>query len=113
MGQLMRIQRDCAEINAQNNVSGALFYDGENFFQVLEGNYHTLMATYARICRDPRHEGCKQLISFAMHQRRFEGTPLKVVNAIANPGIAERIVPHLADPSREGVERRINTLAYA
>lgn len=41
--------------NAEKNISGVLFTDGEHFVQVLEGRRGVLSETLGRLYRDPRH----------------------------------------------------------
>lgn len=44
-----------AAINAKNNLTGMLVYNGRNFMQLLEGNQRRVEQTLDRIAKDPRH----------------------------------------------------------
>ncbi|MEM1276495.1 MAG: BLUF domain-containing protein [Pseudomonadota bacterium] len=113
LGKLIALQNECIASNSQSDVSGVLYYDGEHFFQVIEGNFQTINDLYARICRDGRHYECRKLTTRTVHQRRFPGNPMKIISAISNPCMSSIVPSILADPRQDLVERRINDLAYA
>lgn len=114
LGKLIALQNECVASNRERDVSGVLYYDGEYFFQVLEGNYQTVKDLYDRICRDDRHDECRTLINMTVLERRFASHPMKIINAIANPCMSSQIVPNiLANPQPEFVQRKIRELVYA
>lgn len=62
--------------NAQRNnekiaVTGILLFDGDYFFQILEGPYTEVNALYQAICQDPRHNNIVELMRDYAPMRRF------------------------------------------
>lgn len=62
--------------NAQRNnekiaVTGILLFDGDYFFQVLEGPYAEINALYQAICQDRRHNNIVELMRDYAPMRRF------------------------------------------
>ncbi len=57
--------------NAQAGVSGLLIFDGQRFFQHLEGPRPTLEALMGRIVGDSRHEDMRILHEGLLPQRRY------------------------------------------
>lgn len=68
---LADILRASRRNNAANDVSGLLIVGGRRFLQALEGPREAVLATYARIQRDPRHFACVQMISEPITHRQF------------------------------------------
>lgn len=50
--------------NAEADVTGLLLLRSGTFFQLLEGKRHDVLATFARIARDPRHRQIDVLFEF-------------------------------------------------
>lgn len=48
--------------NPTLGLTGALIFDGERFCQLLEGEREVVLATKARVSRDPRHAGLRTLV---------------------------------------------------
>jgi hypothetical protein len=69
--ELASIVKSAARHNRENQVTGMLLYSGGNFMQVLEGEPSMVQATYARICRDPRHHNILLLLQESVQQRHF------------------------------------------
>ncbi|MEM8791925.1 MAG: BLUF domain-containing protein [Pseudomonadota bacterium] len=114
IGKFVDLKDQVVARNRESGITGALLYDGQYFFQVLEGNYQTVTDLFARIRADDRHCECRELMNTMIHHRRFTGFPLKMVNAIANPDMAGKIMPDLLSrPSIDTLERRISDLAHA
>ena len=57
--------------NAAANVTGLLLYDGRRFLQALEGESHSVEATYNRIKHDPRHRAVVLLSARDVTERAF------------------------------------------
>lgn len=57
--------------NAIDGVTGLLWTDGIRFLQVLEGPADSVAATYARIGKDPRHQGIVVLSDKMLDAREF------------------------------------------
>jgi hypothetical protein len=69
--ELASIVKSAALHNRENQVTGMLLYSGGNFMQVLEGEPSQVLATYERICRDPRHRNILLLLQEPVQQRHF------------------------------------------
>lgn len=52
---LEKLVGQAAAINAKNNVTGMLVYNGQNFMQLLEGKQRRVERILERISKDPRH----------------------------------------------------------
>ena len=59
--------------NEADGLSGMLLYRDGAFMQTIEGPREAVLATKARIDRDPRHEGVVTLISQETPAREFDG----------------------------------------
>lgn len=57
--------------NTRNHITGMLLYYGGSFMQVLEGEKAAVHETYARICRDPRHQGITIMMDEEVAERQF------------------------------------------
>lgn len=105
---LADILRTSRRNNAISDVSGLLIVGGRRFLQALEGPRDPVLATYARIQRDPRHFACVQLVSETITERQFPhwamgAQPGRAVAEAA--GVSEAIatlVAPITDPSLRG-----------
>ncbi|WP_300529851.1 BLUF domain-containing protein [Maricaulis sp.] len=71
--QLLYSARD---YNGRSNITGALWFDGTYFVQVLEGGRQVVSETYHRIAKDPRHHSieivsCEMVDARLFHQWRM------------------------------------------
>ena len=66
--QLLYSARD---YNGRSNITGALWFDGSYFVQVLEGGRKAVSETYHRIARDRRHHGIELVSCEAVDSRLF------------------------------------------
>lgn len=57
--------------NAEAEVTGILLYDGQHFFQVLEGTVEDVQTVFQRICQDSRHFNLIELMRDYAPARRF------------------------------------------
>jgi hypothetical protein len=57
--------------NEQANITGVLFYKGDSFLQVLEGDSAVLHSLLGRIKRDPRHTRMRVVASTPLSAREF------------------------------------------
>lgn len=57
--------------NARSGITGYLIFDGSAFVQILEGDQLSVLATYVRIERDPRHRDVTIIGSQHVAKRRF------------------------------------------
>ena len=70
---LLEIMTRSVANNARAGLTGILLYKDGNLIQVLEGEEDVVMATYAKIGRDPRHRGLITLLSGPIEERQFPG----------------------------------------
>lgn len=61
-----------SKVNAENDVTGLLAFDGKGFAQILEGEGDVIRALFERIERDRRHTGCVLLSFGEIEGRRFQ-----------------------------------------
>ena len=52
---LMRLLESARAFNQKNGITGILFYDNQQFIQVIEGERSAIMKTWKRIQDDKRH----------------------------------------------------------
>jgi hypothetical protein len=57
--------------NTDEGLTGLLVHRAGRFMQLLEGPYDAVIATYARIVDDPRHQEVRLLVEESIHTRRF------------------------------------------
>lgn len=69
--ELLALLARSRENNAASGITGMLLYKDGNFMQVLEGEEDAVLATHARIGRDPRHRGLMTLLQEPIAERRF------------------------------------------
>ena len=103
---------DILQASRRNNrrveVSGLLIVGGRRFLQALEGPAEAVLATYARIHRDPRHFAVVELAREAIDRRQFPAWAMGA-QAGRTPGhaasvsdaVAALITP-ITDPSLRG-----------
>jgi hypothetical protein len=97
--------------NAAADVTGALYFDGSLFFQVLEGPDEAVQEIYAAIRRDPRHKEVRLLKLQDLLRRRFTDWSMKFVPAAALPPETPRVIHHaLHRPDDLSVDAAIDAL---
>ena len=69
--QLTGLLSTCHAHNSQLGVTGMLLYKDVNFMQALEGEERMVRDLYAKISRDPRHDGILTLWQGAVPARQF------------------------------------------
>ncbi len=57
--------------NRRDGLTGLLLFDGKRFLQALEGDEPQVLATLARIKRDPHHYACVELSRSTITARAF------------------------------------------
>jgi hypothetical protein len=87
---MLDIARASLRNNARTGVTGALYFDGASFFQVIEGEAAAVDALFATILRDARHTGVRVLDLRQVSRRRFAGWDMKFVDGAARPDLRER-----------------------
>lgn len=69
--EITQILERASRQNAANDVTGALFYSGGYFCQVMEGDPDYLQDLFDRIQRDRRHRDCKVVLFEPIEHRAF------------------------------------------
>ena len=77
--EMLDLARACLTRNPALGLTGALYFDGVQFYQVLEGNPDSLEAMYATIAADPRHSAVQRLWDGPIARRRFADWAMKFV----------------------------------
>ncbi|PPT93000.1 hypothetical protein XaraCFBP7407_19080 [Xanthomonas arboricola pv. arracaciae] len=70
-GEIDRLLVSSSALNAQNSITGVLLYDGQRFFQYIEGSPAHLRDTYDRIKRSNRHDLVAEVYSGQISERYF------------------------------------------
>lgn len=78
--------------NAAMEITGALYYDGEFFLQVLEGEEEDVEPLYKMICNDSRHGDVRLLAMNDLAAVMFRETPMKFIDASQSPALRQRFV---------------------
>ncbi|MGY6632921.1 MAG: BLUF domain-containing protein [Alkalilacustris sp.] len=78
--EMLDLVRVCLARNPALGLTGALYFDGTQFYQVLEGPAAALEAMYATIAADPRHCAVQRLWDGPIAQRRFGDWAMKFVD---------------------------------
>ncbi|QCR38316.1 diguanylate phosphodiesterase [Nissabacter sp. SGAir0207] len=95
--------------NEPVQVTGILLFDGDHFFQILEGPYAAVNAVYARICDDGRHQQIVELMRDYAPARRFGKLGMEVFDMRGCP--PEEVLPQILARStlqpRAGDEDRV------
>ncbi len=63
---------DTKTFNNENNIKGILIYSDHTFFQIMEGEYHTITSLFERIEKDNRHYGILKILETKCDQRRYD-----------------------------------------
>lgn len=66
-----QILRTARHHNAGVNITGALWFDGDYFIQVLEGKRQAVSDLYHRIASDPRHRNIELVDCSMINERHF------------------------------------------
>lgn len=83
--------------NERVNVTGILLYNGQHFFQVLEGSFDAVTAVFQRISKDVRHNHIVEIMRDYAPSRRFGSCGMQVFDLRDYPG--EQILPALLQKS--------------
>jgi hypothetical protein len=109
---VMAIARSSLRCNREMGVTGALYYDDAQFFQVLEGEEAAVRSLYDRIRRDPRHTDVTVLSDGPAAERLFPDWAMKFLDGAWVPE-GPRLFSHAAlrtAPSH-ALSQRIASLA--
>lgn len=76
-GKLDQIVDEAARFNRKAGVTGVLLFDGERFFQYMEGPEDGLSVAYSRVLGASSHNGVVELQRGRVGQRRLPFWPMK------------------------------------
>jgi hypothetical protein len=75
--EMLDIVRASLRHNGAYNVTGALYFDERQFFQVIEGEATTIERLFERISRDRRHDAVALLARHPIEERTFGAWSMK------------------------------------
>lgn len=106
------------EVAAQNNerlgLTGALYFDEDIFFQVLEGEESVVQSTYEKIKADPRHKDSVILSEYFCATRSLGFWSMKVISKFADKHRQSMFTwDALRAASPNEINRRIRSLISA
>ena len=107
--QMLEIARQGLRNNAQLGITGALYFDGNQFFQVLEGSDAALAIVFDAIRKDPRHCDVQMVCHGPVEQRLFSDWSMKFIDGqihreLANAFRYEQVVQHGCHAQRSRIE---------
>ena len=86
--EMLELARSCLARNPALGITGALYFDGVQFYQVIEGPEAAVTDLYATIRADPRHCAVQTLWDGPIERRRFGAWAMKFVDG---SGRAQRL----------------------
>ncbi|MEM1314003.1 MAG: BLUF domain-containing protein [Pseudomonadota bacterium] len=96
---LLDIGRASLSRNAELGLTGALFFDGDRFAQVLEGPFGAASLLMERIRRDARHFDVRILRDAPVRQRRFAAWSMRFVDRSQAPDMASLLARERPGPA--------------
>jgi hypothetical protein len=111
--EMAELRAQCLRNNPALGITGALTFDGRQFFQVLEGPEIALDALFARIATDPRHSALRLLHRGPLATRRFPGWSMHFVDSGAYAHLGHAFsYGSLARAGCQELTRRVDILAH-
>jgi len=86
--------------NTADGLTGLLVHRGGRFMQLLEGPHDAVVATYARIVGDERHDDVRLLVEESIHTRRFPDWSMAYDREADGNGLPEGFSTFLEDGDR-------------
>jgi hypothetical protein len=83
--EMLELARTCLARNPAIGVTGALYFDGLQFYQVIEGEETAVRDLFDRIEQDPRHSAVQTLWDGPIPHRRFGNWAMKFVDGSTQP----------------------------
>jgi hypothetical protein len=113
--EMLELARTCLARNPALGITGALYFDGTQFYQVIEGEETAVHALFERIEADPRHSAVQPLWDGPIAQRRFGNWAMKFVDGSTRP---EKLRPRFCyaevlERDRAAQPRLFDTLVHA
>lgn len=96
--------------NTADGLSGLLVHRAGRFMQLLEGPYDAVLATYARIIEDPRHEDVRLLVEESIHTRRFPEWSMAYDREVDGAAVPDGFSGFLSDGDRSADASRAREL---
>ena len=94
---MLDIARKSLRNNARLGITGALYFDGGLFYQILEGPEAVVAVMFDTIRNDPRHTDITPLCHRPIATRDFKDWSMKFVNGSANEALSAQFhYPQLA-----------------
>ena len=108
-----RILFSALQRNAELGVTGALYSDGETFFQVIEGEEPVLAHLMSLILKDPRHKSISILDQTDLEHRMFGEFAIKHVDGRDDASLREKYAfRQLTNGGEAYVADRVKELAH-
>jgi len=102
------IHRSARELNALDNITGLLVFNGTHFLQIVEGGHDDLQALVERLRRDPRHSGLEIRDEHKISHRSFPDWSMELVRVNASYFEArDTIADRLPDSVPETIRLRL------
>lgn len=109
---MLDIARACERNNPPEGITGALYFDGRQFLQLIEGDMPALDGLLATLRRDTRHTQLHVIDRLTNWERVFPGYPMKFVDGSNNRKMQAMFdYTALVAERAPGLPRRIAALA--
>ncbi len=76
---LKNIMQQSQDKNSASDLTGMLFYSGQIFLQILEGDQAQINRVYSDICKDDRHENIELLVFCPINKRHFSNWNMRLI----------------------------------
>ena len=112
--EMLDLARTALVRNPALGITGALYFDGVQFYQVIEGSPAAVDGLFARILQDPRHSGVQTLWDGPILRRRFGSWAMKFVDGTGRAsGLRRHFCYDTALAAGRQQDALIATLVYA
>lgn len=91
-GDVQGIWLESLEYNEASDITGALYFGGDFFLQVLEGEEASVNTLFRKIEADPRHSDVKVVAINDLATTMFRGTPMKLIDGSHSRALQQRFV---------------------
>ena len=110
---LENILTSALQRNTEMGVTGALYSDGETFFQVIEGEEPVLARLMSSILRDPRHKAITILDQTDLEHRLFGEFAIKHVDGRGDAALRKKYAfRQLTNSGEAYIADRVSELAH-
>ena len=116
---LERMCADFATSNARHGITGMMFFIGDHFVQILEGEHEAVWKLLTNIRQDPRNEQFRTLYHGRLVRRRFPRWNMRLMRLNDQAKLAPEELKRLkeslrflmnGEPSRESAQRLLSKL---